>query len=58
MRYVNVVRLKNAVLLMRQKKQTVTQIAMDCGFSSTRTFYRAFRQEFGCSPKDYKEKLS
>ena len=58
MRYVNVVRLKNAVLLMQQKKQSVTQIAMDCGFSSARTFYRVFRQEFCCSPKEYKEKLS
>ena len=58
MRYVNVVRLKNAVMLMQQKKQTVTQIAMDCGFSSMRTFYRVFRREYGCSPKEYKEKLS
>ena len=57
MRYVNVVRLKNAVLLMQQKKQSVTQIAMDCGFSSARTFYRVFRQEFCCSPKEYKERL-
>ena len=55
MRYVNVVRLKNAVLLMQQKKQTVTQIATDCGFSSMRTFYRVFRQEFGCSPKEYEK---
>jgi AraC-like DNA-binding protein len=54
-RYINIVRLKNAVLLMQQSKYIVTQIAMDCGFSSTRTFYRVFRQEFGCSPKEYKE---
>lgn len=54
MRYVNVVRLKNAVILMQQKKQTATQIAMDCGFSSMRTFYRVFRREFGCSPQEYK----
>ena len=57
-RYINVIRLKNAVLLMQQSKYTVTQIAMDCGFSSTRTFYRVFRQEFGCSPKEYKEKAN
>ena len=57
-RYINVIRLKNAILLMQHKKHTVTQIAMDCGFSSTRTFYRVFRQEFGCSPKEYKEKFS
>jgi len=26
------------------------------GFRSVRTFYRAFRETFGCSPKEYLEK--
>ena len=52
-RYINIIRLKNAVVLMQQQKQTVTDIAMECGFASIRTFYRAFRQELGCSPKEY-----
>lgn len=52
-RYINIIRLKHAILLMRQKKQTVTQIALECGFCSTRTFYRTFNKEFGCSPKEY-----
>jgi len=52
-RYINIIRLKNAVFLMHQNKYTVTQIALECGFCSTRTFYRAFHTEFGCSPKEY-----
>ncbi len=56
-RYINVMRLKNAVLQMQQAKQSITQIAMDCGFSSVRTFYRVFRQELGCSPKEYMDKI-
>ena len=55
-RYIGIIRLKHAVLLMRQKKYTVTQIALECGFCSTRTFYRTFLKEFGCSPKDFMEK--
>lgn len=57
-RYISVIRLKNAVLLMRQKKYTITQIAFDCGFNSTRTFYRAFHRELGCSPNEYASKLN
>ncbi|MBE6582843.1 MAG: helix-turn-helix domain-containing protein [Ruminococcaceae bacterium] len=52
-RYVSVIRLNNAVQLMRKKKYSVTEIALECGFNSARTFYRAFREEFGCSPGDY-----
>ena len=52
-RYINVIRLKMAITLIEQKKYNITEIAMECGFASTRTFYRAFRNEFGCSPKEY-----
>ena len=52
-RYINVIRLNNAVQLMRRRKYNVTEIALECGFNSVRTFYRAFRAEFGCSPGDY-----
>ena len=56
-RYINIIRLKNAVLLMRKKENNLTQIAYDCGFNSTRTFYRAFTKEFGCSPREYIKKM-
>ena len=52
-RYINTVRLKNAVMLMREKRMSITDCAMESGFPSLRTFYRVFEQEFGCSPKDY-----
>lgn len=56
-RYINIIRLKNAVLLMKQKGNNLTQIAYDCGFNSTRTFHRAFSKEFGCSPREYVKKM-
>lgn len=52
-RYLNILRLRNALLLLQEGTRTHTYCALESGFSSMRTFYRVFRQEFGCAPKDY-----
>ena len=52
-RYVNTLRLKDAVVRMREKKATITECALESGFGSLRTFYRVFEEEFGCSPREY-----
>ena len=51
--YLTAVRLKNAVMLMLENRHDIGYCAFESGFSSMRTFYRSFRQEFGCSPKEY-----
>ena len=51
--YLTAVRLKNALILMHEGKHSMTYCAMESGFSSMRTFYRVFFDEFGCSPKKY-----
>lgn len=51
--YINTLRLKNAVVLMRDRRKSITEVAMESGFGSMRTFYRTFSEEFGCSPCDY-----
>jgi len=51
--YINIMRLKNAVLLMRDGKNSVTYCALESGFNSMSTFYRAFYDEFGCTPKEF-----
>ncbi len=51
--YLNVLRLKNALLLMKMGKHTHTYCALESGFSSIRTFYRVFKDELGCAPGDY-----
>ena len=51
--YINTLRLKNAVMLMREKKRSITDCALESGFGSLRTFYRVFDEEFGCSPREY-----
>ncbi len=52
-KYLNLLRLKNAVALMHESGSNVTVCALESGFSSMRTFYRVFSEEFGCSPKEY-----
>lgn len=56
--YINMLRLRQAVLLMRDKSKSITDCAYESGFRSLRTFYRAFREEFHCSPTQYRDKGS
>ena len=51
--YINTIRLRNAVILLRERKLNVTSCALESGFNSVRTFYRAFLEEFGCTPREY-----
>ena len=52
-RYLNTVRLKNALALLREGNVNITDCAMESGFSSLRTFYRVFSEELGCTPREY-----
>lgn len=51
--YLSALRLKNALILMNEKKRSITDCAFESGFNSMRTFYRVFYNEFGCSPGEY-----
>lgn len=51
--YLTIIRLKNAVTLMQEKKYSITYCALESGFNSLRTFYRVFRKAFHCAPKEY-----
>ncbi len=55
--YITMVRLKNALMLMHEGKNTLTYCALESGFNSVRTFYRAFAEEFNCTPKEYITKM-
>ena len=55
--YINVLRLKEALRLLTTKKYNVTYCALESGFSSVRTFYRVFWDEFGCTPSEYSARV-
>ena len=50
--YLTMLRLREATLLL-SKGNSANYSAYESGFRSTRTFYRVFFNEFGCTPKEY-----
>lgn len=54
--YVNAKRLEYAADLLCSTSLSVTRIAMDTGFGSSRTFFREFKSYFLATPKEYRKK--
>lgn len=54
--YITMMRLREAVLLMKDPGKSITECAYESGFRSLRTFYRCFQNEFGCAPQEYRIK--
>ena len=52
-RYLIMLRLREAVLLLQSGTRTITECAVESGFGSMRSFYRVFYDEFGCNPSEY-----
>ena len=52
--YLNEVRLEYATSLLLYTNQTITEIYMNAGFESQRTFNRVFSNEFHMSPRAYR----
>lgn len=53
--FTNRLRLEKAARLLRYSRQTLTNIAFDCGFSSSATFSRAFRSGYDTSPSQFRK---
>ncbi len=52
--YVNMIRLDYACNLMKSDKSlTIDTVSEESGFSSSRTFYRLFKERFGLTPSQY-----
>ncbi len=52
--YLNFLRLNFACELLQTTGKSISEISLDAGFSSQRTFNRAFRDRFGLSPRQYR----
>jgi AraC family transcriptional regulator len=48
-------RLEKAARLLRYSDKSLTDIALDCGFSSSATFSRAFRSGYETSPRQFRK---
>src|SRR5579862_7528358 len=52
--YVRRARLRDAASRLAAERERVLDIALDCGFGDVSNFNRAFRSEFGVSPKNFR----
>lgn len=52
--YLNHCRIDYAKHLLRDTNHSITEIGFDCGFNSSRTFYRAFREYNHMTPMEFK----
>lgn len=57
-RYLISYRLEQACSLLTRTTHPVTDIALECGFENISYFIRKFREEKGCTPKEYRIKHS
>lgn len=51
--YIGVLRARAAAVMLLENKVSITDIAMNAGFDSIRTFYRYFNRCFGVTPSQY-----
>jgi len=54
--YLNILRLENAVDLISVSNKTITEIAYESGFSSTKSLNKIFRDTYGCTPTEYRKR--
>ncbi|WP_025679586.1 AraC family transcriptional regulator [Paenibacillus massiliensis] len=50
--HLNAVRIEIAEEMIKSSEETITRIALECGFNNVRTFNRAFRQIKGYTPSE------
>lgn len=56
--YLNAVRLKHAERALLESDVSITQLALDCGFPNPKAFYKAFRQVYHETPKNYRNRYT
>lgn len=52
--YLGFLRARRAASLLSVEDANITDVAMDSGFGSTRSFYRTFQKCFGLTPSEYR----
>ena len=55
MEYVNRTRIRNAARMIRETGDPIGRTAEMCGFTSDSYFGRLFREEMGCTPREYRK---
>ena len=56
-KYVNVVWLNYAAAALENTMDSITNICLDCGFESQRTFNRVFKDRYKITPREYRKRM-
>ncbi|HET8773195.1 MAG TPA: AraC family transcriptional regulator [Thermoanaerobaculia bacterium] len=56
--YLKTLQIERAKELLHGTRRSTAQIAVDAGFGTVRSFYRAFRRCTGVSPTEYRKEMS
>ena len=56
--YINSLRLSRSLVLLKEGKLGMTEVSSESGFETIRTFNRAFKKRFNCTPLEYKKQFS
>lgn len=51
--FIRNIRLQQAAKLLKDGKQSITEVMYACGFSNSASFSTMFKNLFGCSPREY-----
>jgi AraC-like DNA-binding protein len=55
-KYVNGIRLSYAQAILQDSNESITNIALDCGFESQRTFNRVFKERYKMTPREFRNR--
>ena len=55
-KYVNGIRLNYASAALENSQESITNICLDCGFESQRTFNRVFKERYKMTPREYRNR--
>ncbi|MEJ6389178.1 helix-turn-helix transcriptional regulator [Gymnodinialimonas ulvae] len=54
--YVNRIRIQHAAMMLSGSEYAVAVIAQDCGFENLSYFHRLFREQYGTTPRGYRQR--
>ncbi len=57
MEYLQRQRVEKARVMLADRRQSITEIALNCGFTTGAYFSSVFRRHFHCSPREYRDAL-
>lgn len=55
--FVNMYRLETAIMFLDETNENITEIALESGFQSVRSFHEFFKKTMGMSPSEYRKSL-